>query len=196
MAKKDEDNKAIMTNDEIQAAREKRNLDRKIRHEELLYRRARKNAQLKKMGIPIYDGLPDDYVPRKRRISAPKHQVAQSFLPTSADTSKDEIGKKEKQKSSKGKKKMAADRQTIEKRLANIKATYLKLDQMIDSLPEEIPETATRYLEPLCAIAAESGLIYSTLRRWDQGRITLLTLPMIALLEMGPTSLARLSWEV
>lgn len=35
---------------------------------------------------------------------------------------------------------MQSDRQKIEKRLGNIKNTYLKLDKMIDSLPEEVPD--------------------------------------------------------
>ena len=33
------------------------------------------------------------------------------------------------------------------------------------------------------------------LRNWFSGRSTVFTLPMMAFLEMGPTSLARLSWE-
>ena len=39
----------------------------------------------------------------------------------------------------KGQETMTNDRQTIEKRMANIRNIYLKIDQMIDTIPDEIP---------------------------------------------------------
>lgn len=42
---------------------------------------------------------------------------------------------------------MANDRQTIESRMANIKNIYLKIDQMIDSIPEGIPDQVRTLLK-------------------------------------------------
>ena len=42
---------------------------------------------------------------------------------------------------------MANDRQTIESRMVNIKNIYLKIDQMIDSIPEEIPDQVRKLLK-------------------------------------------------